>query len=337
MVQVPRPSDRGAEPGAPRPSTPGELTIELTVHRPGADVQSIPLHGLHVIGRECEGVPEAQRILIDDPGVSRHHVELRVDRIAGVVYVIDTSTNGTFLNGSRLDRAMIVPLTSGDRLRIGPVEAELVVMGAIPASARAWTTVRSVSNYKMVHVVGDIVDYSSLGQLNDSSALVAAVDLLFGELRGLVRIQHGTLANFAGDALYAVWDLSLGEQATELALDFVALAADAVKAVSPTLELETTADHLHMGWGVTVGDASITLLAGSLMTILGDATNVAFRLSGVAGRRGHPSILVDEPMRSLASDSFSFGDSVALTLKGRTGQVSARGFLGRADETGAND
>jgi class 3 adenylate cyclase len=306
----------------------GELDVELTLRFPDAEVRSIPLRGLHVIGRECDGVPEEQRVLIDDPGVSRHHLELRVDRAAGVVYVIDTSTNGTYLNGARLDRAVIVPLRSGDRLRIGKVEAELAVSGATVGADPARSTVRSVSNFEMVHVVGDIVDYSGLSQLNGSAVLAAAVDVLFGELRALVQAKSGTLANLAGDALYSVWDLGGGrELATEHALEFVLQATEVVENVRPALELETGAAPLRMGWGVTVGEASITLLAGSLVTILGDATNVAFRLSGVAGREGRPKILLDESVEPVASTRFVLGTPMPLMLKGRAQESRARGLL----------
>ena len=50
-----------------------------------------------------------------DPGVSRHHAELRVED--GDVVVVDLgSTNGTFVNGQPIRRAS---LTDGSRVTIG--------------------------------------------------------------------------------------------------------------------------------------------------------------------------------------------------------------------------
>jgi class 3 adenylate cyclase len=180
----------------------------------------------------------------------------------------------------------------------------------------------------MAHVVGDIVDYSGLVQDTDSALLAAAIDALFGELRALVRAQRGTLANFAGDALYAVWDLAAGDTC-EQAGEFVLAAADAVRRVAPTLGVQNAGEPLRMGWGVTAGEAAMTLLAGSVTTVLGDATNVAFRLSGLAGRAGRPEILVEESARALVADSFTFGEGLVLDVKGRAEPVVAHGLTGR--------
>jgi adenylate cyclase len=306
------------------------VSAQLAVSFPDGTVRTIALHQRVVFGRECPGVPEAERVLVDDPAVSRHHLELRVDLIAGAVYAVDTSTNGTYLNGARLDRGAVVPLCAGDRLRFGKVDVEVFVAGGPGATPGARTTIRTVTHASMLHVVGDIVDYSSLAQFNDSATLTGAVDMLFGELRSLVTAHRGALANFAGDALYAVWDADAIGDACERALDFVGRASETVGRVSPKLAITTaTGDPLRMGWGVTAGQASTTLLAGSLTTVLGDATNVAFRLSGLAGRLGNPEILVDDSVLRLAPDAFSFGDAELLAIKGREERVSALAFLGR--------
>ena len=65
--------------------------------------------------------------IVDAPLVSRCHC--RLDASAdGQLHVEDlASTNGTFVNGRRVDRAVLVP---GDVLRLG--RAELVVERALP-------------------------------------------------------------------------------------------------------------------------------------------------------------------------------------------------------------
>lgn len=301
------------------------MAAQLSVVFPDGAVRTVTVTKRLVVGRECTGVPEDERLLVDDPAVSRQHVELRVDGGSGEVFAIDTSTNGTYLNGALLDRGAIALLAVGDLLRIGQLEAELVAAGGAGPARRARTTIRTVTSAPMTHVVGDIVDYSGLAQVNDSTRLADGVDVLFGELRPLVREHGGTLANFAGDALYAVWDLGTGETC-EHALAFVRRAAEATVRAAPTLGLDTGAGPLRMGWGVTVGDASMTLLAGSLTTVLGDATNVAFRLSGLAGREGRPSILVEDSVRTRISGAMAFGDPLVLAVKGRDDDVTVYGL-----------
>lgn len=73
----------------------------------------IPQGAVRTIGR-------AQRadIILDVALVSRLHCRLEAG--ANTVAVVDLeSTNGTFVNDKRVDRAM---LTAGDRLRVGRVE-----------------------------------------------------------------------------------------------------------------------------------------------------------------------------------------------------------------------
>ena len=60
-------------------------------------------------------------IVIPDPGVSRHHAELR--HVAGEHHIVDLdSANGTFVNGQRVSAA---PLSEGDIVGIGPATFRL--------------------------------------------------------------------------------------------------------------------------------------------------------------------------------------------------------------------
>jgi adenylate cyclase len=50
----------------------------------------------------------------------------------------------------------------------------------------------------------------------------------------------------------------------------------------------------------------VSRLTGMLVTVLGDATNVAFRLSGLAGRDGRPDVLVTDAVHRATAASFAF-------------------------------
>lgn len=113
--------------------------------RPGAVVSHgqpavlTVLTGAHVgvrfelkIGEQIIGRGERVDIRIDDTGVSREHAKL-VWTVQGVVNLIDLrSTNGTAVNGHRIDATVLRP---GDRLQIGP-EVELWFGHEPPALAR---------------------------------------------------------------------------------------------------------------------------------------------------------------------------------------------------------
>ena len=74
-------------------------------------------------GRITVGREDANTIVLDDAGVSGYHAEIQCD--SGGVYVVDLgSTNGTTVNGKRLDERR--KLVAWDRLAFGSVEVEVV-------------------------------------------------------------------------------------------------------------------------------------------------------------------------------------------------------------------
>src|ERR1700731_581647 len=83
--------------------------------------KSVPIFDQLYVGRECAGIDEQRRLVIADPNISRNHFEIRLDVATDRAFLIDTSTNGTLLNGMPLERAVPVPIKSNDRISIGDV------------------------------------------------------------------------------------------------------------------------------------------------------------------------------------------------------------------------
>ena len=100
---------------------PGEPLGYLVVVGDGGSERSMPIFDQLFVGRECAGINEARRLVLNDPEVSRTHLEIRLDPATDQAFVIDTSSNGTLLNGARLERAVPLPLRPGDEIRIGEV------------------------------------------------------------------------------------------------------------------------------------------------------------------------------------------------------------------------
>lgn len=104
-------------PRAPNPAAPSPAAPRRFRQRPSLiiDGDSYPLLGaITIIGRDDEA-----DIMLDDPGISRQHSEIRItnDGPHLVMTVSDLgSTNGTFLNGDSIDRAH---LHDGDRITVG--------------------------------------------------------------------------------------------------------------------------------------------------------------------------------------------------------------------------
>ena len=103
----------------------GEAVPAMLVMVPdGAEERSTPIYDWLVVGRHCVGIDERHRLLIDDPAVSRAHLELRLDFDRDQAWLTDFSTNGTRLNGQRIERSIPVRIKPGDRIRLGPAELE---------------------------------------------------------------------------------------------------------------------------------------------------------------------------------------------------------------------
>src|SRR4029077_1212574 len=131
---------------------------------------------------------------------------------------IDTSTNGTLVNGVRLERAVPVPIKSGDEIRIGDVALTFRSQRftSVAESGPGRTRVRFNQSVMMM-VVGDIINYSTISQTTDDAVAAHSLNALWHRLGGVMRAHQGTLSHYAGDALLAVWELHRFPAAAEMA------------------------------------------------------------------------------------------------------------------------
>ena len=58
------------------------------------------------------------------------------------------------------------------------------------------------------------------------------------------------------------------------------------RALGPNSRCAARTARRSMGWGVVQGMAALAAMTRSVEAVIGDATNVAFRLAGLAGRDG---------------------------------------------------
>jgi adenylate cyclase len=298
----------------------GEPGANLVMHADGGE-RTVPIFDQLFVGRECAGISERRRLVIRDPGISRSHLEIRLDAAADQAFIIDTSTNGTTLNGARLERAVPVPIKPNDQIEIGDVT--LTFRSARFNADRkgkgtANLTVARIVEAAMVMVVGDITNYSTISEVTDNTVIATSLNHLWRELRRLLRDHRGTLNHYAGDAMYAVWELRRLPEANELAIDFALAASRKVEEFAPTLPLrDQDGAPIHMGWAVVQGSAAIAAMTRTVEAVIGDATNVAFRLSGIAGRAGRAAVMVTDAVHSAVEAQYVWGDAEQVAIKGR--------------------
>jgi adenylate cyclase len=311
-------------PGDPRSlGVPGTLVLAPDTEQE----RSTPVYDWLVVGRECPGVDERHRLLIEDPTISRTHLDLWLDHDRDQAWLTDRSTNGTRLNGQRIERSVPTSIKPGDRVRLGDVELQFRSRRfTATVSSVALQTVRHIAVAEMVMVVGDIVSFSSIAEYTDDRVLLENIDRLYVELRQILARHRGTLSNYVGDAFFATWEAAACPDAARAAVAFAVEAAETVPRIAPGLDLrDPSGGPIRMGWGVAGGPAAVSLMTGMLVSVLGDTTNIAFRLSGVAGRDGRPDVLVTDAVHRATGPSFAFTQPSAIRLKGRSQAVEALG------------
>jgi adenylate cyclase len=285
----------------------------------GANI--VPIFDQLFVGRVCAGIAEHRRLVIDDPVMSRNHLEIRLDPATDQAFIIDTSTNGTLLNGERLERAVLVPIRPNDQIRIGDIALRFRSdrFNAVGENASDFTLTR-ITEDMMVMVVGDITNYSTISEVTDNKVMAGSLNYLWHELNRVLRAHRGTLNHYAGDALYAVWEVRTIPEANELAIDFALAANRRVEELAPTLALRAPdGSPIRMGWGVVQGRAAIAAMTRTVNAVIGDATNVAFRLAGIAGRAGRPDVMVSAGVHAVVEAQYVWGHSEQVEIKGRRG------------------
>jgi adenylate cyclase len=304
----------------------GEPFGYVVVDPEGAGGVSLPLIDRLFVGRECAGVDDSRRILLaEDLAVSRNHLEIRFDPELSRALVVDTSSNGVRVNGIRIERAVGVPLNGGDRIQVGShvLEFRSATVPTTPTKSERTehrSTISTATPLTMAMVVGDLINFSTVSEQANQEVLMRDVHQLYQKLRELLSAHKGTLVDYVGDAFFASWELEVDPNAPANALHFC-LAADAlVSLTTADFELRyADGSPLRMGWGITMGPVMMQLMPGSVVMVLGDAVNLGFRISSIAGREQRPNILATENVRQGADGQFTFGEPENVTVKGRVG------------------
>jgi class 3 adenylate cyclase len=122
----------------------------VVVLQPGRQALYLVLREPLVLGRECDGLELA------DVQVSRRHLELRSE--GGAVTATDLgSTNGTFLDGVRVDVPIV--LAPGETLVVGETVVRVVEMSAVGGTDGRQTVVTAAGDLRRtsIDVVADLV------------------------------------------------------------------------------------------------------------------------------------------------------------------------------------
>jgi class 3 adenylate cyclase len=285
------------------------------------------------IGRSCKGVDPQKRILVQDAQVSRDHAV--ISRRAEHLKITDRSKNGIWVNGTRLAAGASSELADGDTISLGefslrvfnPESVTHVTDAAILTDGTRVTPTEIV----VTNVVADVREFSTFSQANASSDVYALMKEIFDTFSAIVYNFKGTIKDYAGDAVYAFWD-----HAAEPISKQAVLACEAAIQQTQTINeiraklcgKNIAADNLQMGWGITTGKVTMSHYGSRAadLALVGDCTNLAFRLSGLANKELSEKIVICSQTAELIRSDLKIKDLGAVAIKGRTGKEHVFGL-----------
>jgi class 3 adenylate cyclase len=285
------------------------------------------------IGRSCKGVDPKKRILVQDAQVSRDHAV--VSRRGEHLKITDRSKNGTWVNGTRLAAGASSQLADGDTISLGEFSLQVVCPEndshvTDPAILTDGTRV-TPTEIIVTNVVADVREFSTFSQANASSDVYALMKEIFDTFSAIVYNYKGTIKDYAGDAVYAFWD-----HAVEPIAQQAVLACEAAIQQTQTINeiraklggKNIAADNLQMGWGITTGKVTMSHYGSRAadLALVGDCTNLAFRLSGLANKELSEKIVICSQTAELIRNDLKIKDLGAVAIKGRTGKEHVFGL-----------
>lgn len=142
-------------------------------------------------------------LVLEVPGISRSHAMLQPGPGGGHLLADLHSTNGTYLNGLRLEQ--VVPLHDGDKIELG--QLTLVYRCQQTAGHAADSGATSVQIYSGACwlLLLDLIGYTTHTQKVGADAASADFKRWLEMIRPVIVRAGGTINAYLGDAVFAYW------------------------------------------------------------------------------------------------------------------------------------
>jgi class 3 adenylate cyclase len=280
------------------------------------------------IGRTCKGIIETRRIIVSHPDVSRDHAEIHLR--GSQLQLTDRSKNGTWVHNVRVAPGSTKHLRHGDVVRVG----DTLIYVAYPQltslaeldDGNGWSApVTRIKREQLIvtHLVADVRGFTNVSQVLASEQVYEFIKEIFDTFSTIVHDGEGTIKDYAGDAVYAFW-----EHGEDLSKEQAVMACRTAVKQAQTLDqlrakLSATnpaAELLKLGWGITTGEVTMSHYGSraSDMALVGDSTNFAFRLSGMANKDIAKEIIICSATANLVEDTLALDDLGLVSVRGRS-------------------
>jgi adenylate cyclase len=287
----------------------------------------LPIIDKIFIGRSCKGVDPQKRILVLNAQVSRDHAV--ISRRGKALKIKDLSKNGTWINGIRLAAGASCDLADQDIISIGGVFFQVIASTDVSVVRDRATltdgTMVTPTEVVVTNVVADVRGFSAFSQAHASSDVYALMKEIFDAFNIIVYKFKGTIKDYAGDAVYAFWDHHVEpiKGQAVLACQSAIEQTQTIDQIRARLSgKNTAADNLQMGWGITTGKVTLSHYGSRAadLALVGDCTNLAFRLSGMANKELTEKIVICSQTAALVRDDLALKDLGTISVKGRKGK-----------------
>ena len=285
------------------------------------------------IGRVCMGIEKTKCIIVKHRLISRDHAVITL--CGSHLQISDTSKNGTWVNNVRLTAGSSQCLADSDEIQIG----ETVIRVRCPdlethdkEEIDIDGTMVTSMNVIVTNLVADVRGFSSMAQTEDSSQVYALMKEVISTFSAIVYDYKGTIKDYVGDAVYAFWDhrsVPSKEQAV-LACQAALKQAQTVNQIRTKLSgINPAVEYLRLGWGITTGKVTMSHYGSRAidLALVGDCTNLAFRLSGTANKDLPSEIVIcsetADLVRNTQLEVFGLG---SVCVRGRSGKEHVFGI-----------
>lgn len=282
------------------------------------------------IGRGCLGIEETKRIIVKDPAVSRDHAIVGLD--GANLQITDLSKNGVWVNDVRVAPGSSQNLRDGDTITVGNTRIAVTYAGLTTCDESMECTQSGPIEMIVTSLVADVRGFSGFSQREDSSQVYALMKDIFETLTAIVHDFKGTIKDYVGDAVYAFWDHGFSprnEQAV-LACDAALRQLQTINELKSRngFDSKQPGQGLLMGWGITTGKVTMAHYSPRVadLALVGDATNLAFRLSGMANKDLASPIVICGETAQLVGHVLSPVDLGLVSVRGRSGKEHVYGF-----------
>lgn len=193
---------------------------------------------------------------------------------------------------------------------------------------------RSATRQVVTVLFTDIRDFTTLSESNEPEMVVALLSDYFDLISRGVRESHGTIIQFLGDSVYAMWNAPVADEDHAANACRCALRLKADLEVFNSRQREAGSPEFVTRFGIHTGAAVVGNVGAEdrlQYTGMGDTVNVASRLEGLNKEFG-TLILVSSHTVEACVDRFVFRSLGARAVKGRKGALDVFELVGLRTE-----